>query len=261
MGDHRKTEQAINDILYKNASSNVPVMGFASQEMFNVHVANSSPKRTAMHVRKKETFLRPKKPKTDSDEGIFVTSFHLPSIWDLQSNHAKQVVSLHDKYKPPKWSQRLVNSAPEGTKRFVRSFKLPDNLQIQTQLARFQKDIHSPDKEKVLLSKKERAPRYIPGKPTFVRSFRPKSVADIKVQAGQENEAGRDPNPIGSQNTVNYNFREIEPDRPPSKASVAAAAPTEHFYASELALSQKHEAFEESERQRLKEEFLSALPE
>ena len=29
----------------------------------------------------KETFLRPKKPKTQSDEGIFVTSFHLPSIW------------------------------------------------------------------------------------------------------------------------------------------------------------------------------------
>merc|ERR1719482_2585390 len=146
------------------------------------------------------------------------------------------------KYETAAVFQRQRDESPKDKPRFVRKFKIPGNLAVKTQLARFQKDIHSPDPEKVLLSKQQRAPRYIPGKPTFVRSFQPKSVADIKVQIGRENEAGRDPAPMGSQNTVNYNFREIAPDRPPSKASTTTS-PADDFYASEVALSQRHDAY------------------
>jgi len=145
MGDDRKTEQSINNLLYKNKTSNVPLMGFKAQEMFNVHSANAKPKRTAMDDPKMETFLRPKKPKTQSDEGIFVTSFHLPSIWDLQSDRAKKAVAQMGKYTTPTEFQRQRDESPKDKPRFVRRFKIPGNLAVKTQLARFQESIHSYD--------------------------------------------------------------------------------------------------------------------
>lgn len=254
MGDVWKEQQNINDLMHKNSAA--PLMGFEAQKMFNVIKTNSVPKRTAMHVIKKETFLRPKKPKTQSDDGIFVVDFHLPSIWDLQSAHAKDAVAQMGKHQPP--IEFRPDAPPKDKARWVARFKIPGNLQVKTQLARFQSDIHSYDAEKLLLSKKLRAPAAIPGKPVFGRMFLSSSVADVKVNKAKQKEAGRSKHPIGSQNITNYTFREVAHDSPAGKDDNTASTEPEFNYR-EQQLADNVAEHRADELKRLEDEFMQSL--